>query len=47
MSKFNAELKTHMTIKNNIILTQQEIQHKIRRIAFQIYESNVRRRKLF
>lgn len=30
-----------MTEKNNIILTHQEIQHKIKRIAYQIYESNV------
>lgn len=30
-----------MTVKNNVILTHDEINHKIRRIAFQIYESNV------
>lgn len=30
-----------MTVKNNIILNHKEINHKIRRIAFQIYESNV------
>ena len=30
-----------MTKKNNIILTNQEIKHKIKRIAYQIYESNV------
>lgn len=30
-----------MTIVNNIILTQEEIEHKIRRIGFQIYECNV------
>ncbi|KAB1070916.1 phosphoribosyltransferase [Tamlana haliotis] len=30
-----------MTVKNNIILNHNEINHKIRRIAFQIYESNV------
>ncbi|WP_034040758.1 phosphoribosyltransferase family protein [Wocania ichthyoenteri] len=30
-----------MTAKNNVILTHNEINHKIRRIAFQIYESNV------
>lgn len=30
-----------MTIKDNIILNHNEIQHKIRRIAFQIYETNV------
>lgn len=30
-----------MTTEKNIILNHQEIQHKIRRIAYQIYESNV------
>ncbi|MDG1731271.1 MAG: phosphoribosyltransferase domain-containing protein [Algibacter sp.] len=30
-----------MTVKNNTILNHREITHKIRRIAFQIYESNV------
>ncbi|WP_445954755.1 phosphoribosyltransferase family protein [Yeosuana sp.] len=30
-----------MTVKNNVILTHNEINHKIRRIAFQIYENNV------
>ncbi len=30
-----------MTINNNIILTHQEIIHKIKRIAYQIYENNV------
>ena len=30
-----------MGITKNIILNHQEIQHKIRRIAYQIYESNV------
>lgn len=30
-----------MTIKNNVILNHSEINHKIRRIAFQIYESNI------
>ena len=30
-----------MTEKNNTILTHQEIQHKIKRIAYQIYENNV------
>ena len=30
-----------MTIKNNIILSHKEINHKIKRIAYQIYESNV------
>lgn len=30
-----------MSNTKNIILTHQEIQHKIRRIAYQIYESNV------
>ncbi|MEW4924087.1 phosphoribosyltransferase family protein [Algibacter sp. 2305UL17-15] len=30
-----------MNLKDNVILNHKEIQHKIRRIAFQIYESNV------
>ena len=30
-----------MTATNNVILTHTEINHKIRRIAFQIYENNV------
>lgn len=30
-----------MSITKNIILNHQEIQHKIKRIAYQIYESNV------
>ncbi|SHJ00307.1 phosphoribosyltransferase family protein [Algibacter luteus] len=30
-----------MEVKDNIILNHNEIKHKIRRIAFQIYESNV------
>ncbi|APY09858.1 phosphoribosyltransferase [Seonamhaeicola sp. S2-3] len=30
-----------MTVKNNVILNHTEINHKIRRIAFQIYENNV------
>jgi pyrimidine operon attenuation protein/uracil phosphoribosyltransferase len=30
-----------MTVKNNVILNHEEINHKIRRIAFQIYETNV------
>jgi pyrimidine operon attenuation protein/uracil phosphoribosyltransferase len=30
-----------MAKTNNIILTHQEIQHKIKRIAYQIYENNV------
>lgn len=30
-----------MKINNNIILTHQEINHKIKRIAYQIYENNV------
>ncbi|WP_111308216.1 phosphoribosyltransferase domain-containing protein [Confluentibacter sediminis] len=30
-----------MEVKNNIILNHDEINHKIRRIAFQIYETNV------
>ena len=31
-----------MVTSKNFILTHQEIQHKIRRIAYQIYESNVK-----
>ena len=31
-----------MVTSKNLILTHQEIQHKIRRIAYQIYESNVK-----
>ena len=30
-----------MTAEKNIILTHQQIEHKIERIAYQIYESNV------
>ncbi len=30
-----------MELKNSVILNHAEIEHKIRRIAFQIYESNV------
>uniref|UniRef100_UPI0040471AE4 phosphoribosyltransferase family protein n=1 Tax=Mariniflexile sp. TaxID=1979402 RepID=UPI0040471AE4 len=30
-----------MNVTNNVILNHEEINHKIRRIAFQIYESNV------
>uniref|UniRef100_UPI004048A316 phosphoribosyltransferase family protein n=1 Tax=Mariniflexile sp. TaxID=1979402 RepID=UPI004048A316 len=30
-----------MNITNNVILNHEEINHKIRRIAFQIYENNV------
>ncbi|MGS2727812.1 phosphoribosyltransferase family protein [Psychroserpens sp. BH13MA-6] len=30
-----------MSVSKNLILNHQEIQHKIRRIAYQIYESNV------
>ncbi|WP_027138906.1 phosphoribosyltransferase domain-containing protein [Gaetbulibacter saemankumensis] len=30
-----------MNLTNNVILNHEEITHKIRRIAFQIYESNV------
>ncbi len=30
-----------MTANNNVILTHQEINHKIKRIAYQIYESNI------
>ncbi len=30
-----------MTLQDNIILSHEEIKHKIRRIAYQIYENNV------
>ena len=30
-----------MTVTNNIILTHKEIVHKIKRIAYQIYENNI------
>ena len=30
-----------MTVEKNIILTHNQINNKIRRIAFQIYENNV------
>ncbi len=30
-----------MTVKDNVILNHTEIKHKIKRIAFQIYETNV------
>ncbi|MGB5420075.1 phosphoribosyltransferase domain-containing protein [Algibacter sp.] len=35
-----------MTVKTNIILNHNEINHKIRRIAFQIYESNVNEKEV-
>jgi len=35
-----------MSIKTNTILTNEEIIHKIRRIAYQIYESNVNEEKV-
>lgn len=35
-----------MNVKNNVILTHDEINHKIRRIAFQIYESNVNEKEV-
>ena len=35
-----------MNVKNNIILNHSEINHKIRRIAFQIYESNVNEKEV-
>ena len=35
-----------MTATNNIILSHTEINHKIRRIAFQIYESNVNEKEV-
>ena len=35
-----------MNVNNNVILTHNEINHKIRRIAFQIYESNVNEKEV-
>lgn len=35
-----------MTIKNNVILNHDEINHKIRRIAFQIYENNANEKEV-
>lgn len=35
-----------MAAKNNIILNHNEINHKIRRIAFQIYENNVNEKEV-
>jgi len=35
-----------MTVMNNAILNHKEINHKIRRIAFQIYESNVNEKEV-
>ena len=35
-----------MSTERNTILNHQEIQHKIKRIAYQIYESNVNEREL-
>ncbi|GAB1858078.1 phosphoribosyltransferase domain-containing protein [Flavobacteriaceae bacterium MHTCC 0001] len=35
-----------MELKDNVILQHNEIQHKIRRIAFQIYETNVDEREV-
>ncbi|MFD2565502.1 phosphoribosyltransferase family protein [Aquimarina rubra] len=35
-----------MQTKNNIILTHEQIQHKIKRIAYQIYESNVNEKEI-
>ncbi|MEP1487218.1 MAG: phosphoribosyltransferase family protein [Algibacter sp.] len=35
-----------MTATTNVILTHAEINHKIRRIAFQIYESNVNEKEV-
>ena len=35
-----------MTVKNNVILNHDEINHKIRRIAFQIYETNVNEKEV-
>jgi pyrimidine operon attenuation protein/uracil phosphoribosyltransferase len=35
-----------MTLQDNIILNDTEIKHKIRRIAYQIYESNVNEKEI-
>ena len=35
-----------MTVEKNIILTHDQINHKIRRIAFQIYENNVNEKEI-
>jgi len=35
-----------MTVKKNIILTHNQINNKIRRIAFQIYENNVNEKEI-
>lgn len=35
-----------MQTKNNIILTHEQIQHKIKRIAYQIYETNVSEKEI-
>ena len=35
-----------MTLARNTILSHKQIQHKIRRIAYQIYESNVNEEEL-
>ncbi|MEL0457049.1 phosphoribosyltransferase domain-containing protein [Flavobacteriaceae bacterium SZ-1-7] len=35
-----------MTVSNNVILTHTEINNKIRRIAFQIYETNVNEKEV-
>ncbi len=35
-----------MTLQENTILTHNEIKHKIKRIAFQIYESNVNEKEI-
>lgn len=35
-----------MTLEKNTILNHQEIQHKIKRIAYQIYETNINEKEL-
>lgn len=35
-----------MTVTNNVILTHEEIVHKIKRIAYQIYENNVEEKEI-
>jgi len=35
-----------MTLQENVILTHEEVKHKIRRIAYQIYENNVNEKEI-
>ena len=40
MSIMNPQMKNTMTTVNSIILDNNQIVHKTKRIAYQIYESN-------